>query len=114
MSSPEFRRRQRKAERRTKLAKEREMYHKEYYTVDYIKTVLALHPMECVFELDAPQRIVERLSGRTMGEWMDSFVYGNPLKQEFINAFHQSEIYCPHEGIDRTKEVGVSLDWESA
>jgi hypothetical protein len=89
------------------------MYPKEYYTVDYIKTVLALHPMECVFELDAPQRIVERLSGRSKGEWMDNFVYGNPLKQEFLNAFHQSEIYCPHEGIDRTKEVGVSLDWNT-
>lgn len=28
-----------------------------------------------------------------------------------VLAFHQSEIYCPHEGIDRTAEVGVSLDW---
>lgn len=129
MSSPEFRRRQRKAERRNQQAKETEM---KYYDVEYIKSVLALHPWECVFELDAPRKITERLSHRTMDEWLGL----NPIKklpnrpwvsphilaaqeyeqrrkihEEFKNAFHQSEIYCPHEGIDRTAEVGVRLDW---
>jgi hypothetical protein len=35
--------------------------------------------------------------------------------QEFRACWTASEIYCPHEGIDRLAECGVkTLDWETA
>jgi hypothetical protein len=80
----------------------------ERITEKFIKSILELHPSECVFELDAPKNIAERLSGKTMDEWL--------MKQnrdEFKACWNASEIYCPHEGIDRLAECGVkSLDWE--
>jgi hypothetical protein len=33
--------------------------------------------------------------------------------KELQNCFVQSEIYCPHEGVDRLVECNVnSLDWQ--
>jgi hypothetical protein len=83
--------------------------------------MLALHPAECVFELDAPQNIVQRLSVKTKHEWFEGLRYKGDdeqqLKglQEFRACWTASEIYCPHEGIDRLAECGVkTLDWETA
>ena len=81
-----------------------------YFDEEHVRSVLELHPADCVFELDAPQKIVQRLSGKTAGWW---------ITPENIPAFRAcwtaSEIYCPHEGIDRLAECGVkTLDWEAA
>ena len=81
-----------------------------YFDEKHVRGVLALHPAECVFELDAPRNIVQRLSGKTVSWW---------IKPENIAEFKShwvaSEIYCPHEGIDRLAECGVrTLDWETA
>ena len=84
----------------------------EYFTIKDVKSILKLHPSECVFELDAPQKIVERLSIKTVNEWL-RFCGGNELHEQFKACWVASEIYCPHEGIDRLAECGVnSLDWE--
>ena len=108
--SREFRRRKRKQENREKRAKEKEMFYTQYYDIEYIKQVTALHDWNCVFELGAPQKIADRLSIRSIGQWLDLIETESGL-EEFKNCFQQSEIYCPHEGIDRTKEVGVNLNW---
>jgi hypothetical protein len=35
--------------------------------------------------------------------------------KEFRECWQLSEIFCPHEGIDRLAECGVrTLDWETA
>lgn len=81
-----------------------------FYDEKYIGKVLMLHPAECVFELDAPRKIMQRLSVRPITEWHMA-EHGD----EFRECWHQSEMYCPHEGIDRLAECGVkSLDWELA
>lgn len=86
----------------------------DYFTDDFIKDILKNHPSECIFELDAPKNIAERLSGKTMNEWFKLAATDSGGK-EFRACWHQSEIYCPHEGIDRLAECGVkSLDWELA
>ena len=79
-----------------------------YFDEEHIRKVLALHPAECIFELDAPRKIAQRLSGKTAMWWIES-----ENRKEFIACWHASEIYCPHEGIDRRAELGIkSLDWE--
>ena len=81
-----------------------------YFDEEHVRGVLKLHPAECIFELDAPRNIVQRLSGKTAGWWTEL-----ENRKEFIACFHASEIYCPHEGIDRRAELGIkSLDWEMA
>ena len=40
------------------------MFNRGYFTEDDIAPVLAMHPAECIFELDAPKNIVARLSAR--------------------------------------------------
>jgi hypothetical protein len=81
-----------------------------YFDEEHVRGVLKLHPAECIFELDAPRNIVQRLSGKTAGWWTEL-----ENRKEFIACFHASEIYCPHEGIDRLAECGVkTLDWEMA
>jgi hypothetical protein len=81
----------------------------EYFTEEHIRGVLALHPVECIFELDAPRKIAQRLSGKTALWWIE-----NENRKEFIACWHASEIYCPHEGIDRRAELGIkTLDWET-
>lgn len=81
-----------------------------YFDENHVRELLALHPAECVFELDAPQNIVQRLSGKTVSWWMEL-----KNRKEFKACFIASEIYCPHEGIDRRAELGIrTLDWETA
>jgi len=46
-----------------------------YYDEAFIRDLLAQHPAECVFELDAPQNIAQRLSVKTKHEWYESFQY---------------------------------------
>ena len=83
----------------------------EYFTIKDVTNVLRLHHSECVFELDAPQKIVERLSIKTVNEWL-SLCGGNKLHEQFKACWVASEVYCPHEGIDRLQECGVpSLEW---
>ena len=84
------------------------MFNRGYFTEDDIRPVLAMHPAECIFELDAPKNIVARLSAKTKSEWLK-------LKNldEFKQCWQSSEIYCPHEGIDRLAECGVkTTEWE--
>lgn len=91
----------------------------KYYTPEYVGSVLALHDWECVFELDAPRKIAERLQHRTKDEWLgytpnsvfDWDIYEKTILPEFKRCFQLSEIYCPHEGIDRRVELEVSTDW---
>ena len=92
-----------------------------YFDEKYVGDILAMHPAECIFELDAPRKIVQRLSVKTAHEWVESFRYKGGDEQlrknlqEFRACWHLSEIYCPHEGIDRLAECGVkTLDWEMA
>jgi len=81
-----------------------------YYDEEHIRRVLKLHPAECVFELDAPQNIMQRLSVRPVAEW-----HTDEHIDEFRECWHLSEIYCPHEGVERLAEYGIkSLDWETA
>ena len=82
----------------------------EYFDEEHVRGVLAMHPAECIFELDAPRKIVQRLSGKTASWWTEL-----ENRKEFRACFIASEIYCPHEGIDRRAECGVkTLDWEMA
>jgi len=92
----------------------------EYFDEAYIRDLLAQHPAECVFELDAPRNIVQRLSVKTKHEWFEGLRYKGDDEQqrkglqEFKACWTASEIYCPHEGIDRLAECGVkTLDWET-
>jgi hypothetical protein len=81
-----------------------------YFDEKHVREVLSLHPAECMFELDAPRNIVQRLSGKTVSWWIEK---ENWLA--FRECFTASEIYCPHEGIDRLAECDVkSLGWETA
>jgi len=91
-----------------------------YFDEKYVSEMLALHPAECVFELDAPRNIVQRLSVKTKHEWLEGLRYKGDDEQqrkgqqEFRACWTASEIYCPHEGIDRRAELGIkSLDWET-
>jgi len=68
-----------------------------------VRGVLELHPVECVFELDAPRRIMQRLSVRPVGGWLR-----DENRDEFRECWQLSEIYCPHEGIDRRAEYGMT------
>jgi hypothetical protein len=81
-----------------------------YFDEEHIRGVLALHPAECVFELDAPKKIAQRLSGKTASWWIKI-----ENREAFRACWTASEIYCPHEGIDRRAELGIeTLDWETA
>ena len=80
-----------------------------YFDEEHIRSVLELHPAECIFELDAPRKIAERLSGKTVNWWIEKENW-----PAFRACWTASEIYCPHEGIDRLAECGVkTLDWET-
>jgi hypothetical protein len=81
-----------------------------YFDEEHIRGVLELHPAECIFELDAPRKIAQRLSGKTASWWIEP-----ENREEFKKCFTASEIHCPHEGVDRLAECGVkTLDWETA
>ena len=87
----------------------------KYFTPKMVAEVLELHDVHCVFELDAPRKIAERLQHRTWDEWhgfkRDWDIYEKTILPEFKRCFQLSEIYCPHEGVDRRAELGVSTDW---
>jgi hypothetical protein len=96
------------------------IYNDGYFDEALIRDILTQHPAECVFELDAPRNIMQRLSVKTKHEWYEGLRYKGDdeqqLKglQEFRACWTASEIYCPHEGIDRLAECGVkTLDWET-
>lgn len=85
-------------------------------SIEHIRGVLSLHHWECVFEIDAPQRIYDRLKHHSFGYWLN---YQGPshtndwLKErkrcyDLKQAFTQSEIFCVHEGIDRRSEYGMA------
>jgi hypothetical protein len=85
------------------------LYPTSYFDEKHVRGVLAKHPVECVFELDAPRKIAQRLSSKNVSGWMKL-----ENQKEFKACFVASEIYCPHEGIDRLAECGVrTLDWET-
>lgn len=58
------------------------------------------HPAECVFEWDAPEKILQRLRDKNL----DSYPFRYATKQEreeYMECWRLSELYCPHEGINR-------------
>ena len=64
---------------------------------DIIKTVIANHPKDCVFHPDVVQNVmavVQTINPQTT----DGLI--NVLEA----AITSSEIYCPHEGIDKRKK----------
>jgi hypothetical protein len=85
----------------------------DYFDLQQVKWVLRQHPTECVFELNAPEKILERLNQHPKDYWFSFGKYYINIEQEklrndeFRACWHQSEIYCPHEGIDRRKEYGI-------
>lgn len=89
----------------------------KYYTPEMVADILKLHDFHCIFELDAPRKIAQRLQHRTMNEWLGFEDWKRTPAEisarttELKHCFSQSEIYCPHEGIDRRAELGVSTDW---
>ena len=75
-------------------------------TVDFIKMILAKHDVSCIFELDAPYRIYSRLMAE--GFHITRDVFGPYCdRPKFRQCFVLSEIYCPHEGVDRRAEYGM-------
>ena len=77
-----------------------------YITYDLVVEFLQLHDFHCVFELDAPQKIFDRLMAA--GFYTSQDVFDRSGKDdEFVECWKLSEIYCPHEGIDRRSEYGM-------
>jgi hypothetical protein len=76
-----------------------------YITYGLVEDLLKLHDFHCVFELDAPMKIFTRLMAAEFYTYDDILVRA----KEFIECWHQSEIYCPHEGIDRRSEYGMEM-----
>ena len=76
-----------------------------YITYDQVVEVLKLHDVHCVFELDAPMQIFTRLMAAGFYT-SDDITHGR--NKEFRECWQLSEIYCPHEGIDRRSEYGMT------
>ena len=74
-----------------------------YITYELVEEMLQLHYVTCVFELDAPMQIFTRLM--TAEFYTTKDVPGR--EAEFRQCWVLSEIYCPHEGIDRRSEYGM-------
>ena len=71
-----------------------------YMTYELVVQFLQLHDVHCVFELDAPMQIFTRLMSAKFYTTQDV-----PSREaEFRECWALSEIYCPHEGIDRRSE----------
>lgn len=75
-----------------------------YITYDHVVDILQMHPAECVFELDAPMQIFTRLMA---AGFYTSGDITRGRNKEFRECWQLSEIYCPHEGIDRRSEYGM-------
>lgn len=93
----------RRAARLARRAAEQERA-ENYFTLEDVCYTLQQHPAGCVFELNAPHTILARLNSRTRNGWFRNAI---ELKQ----CFTLSEIYCPHEGIDRRAEYGVDINY---
>lgn len=90
----------------------------KFITLDEIVYALQRHPADCVFELNAPKKILARLSSQPRDYWFNSgsylttnYVRAKQRMQSFRDCFVASELYCPHEGVDRLQETDVSLNW---
>lgn len=73
-----------------------------YITYDLVEEFLQAHPAECVIELDAPMQIFTRLMAAGFYTTTD---LTPERSKEFRECWTLSELYCPHEGIDRLTEV---------
>jgi hypothetical protein len=76
-----------------------------YITYELVEEFLQKHNFRCVFELDAPMKIFTRLMTAEFYTTQD--VRGR--EAEFRECWALSEIYCPHEGIDRRSEYGMEV-----
>jgi hypothetical protein len=74
-----------------------------YITYELVEEMLELHDVHCVFELDAPMKIFTRLMEHGFYTTQDM----RDRTAEFRGCWALSEIYCPHEGIDRRRECGM-------
>lgn len=74
-----------------------------YITYDLVEEIVGMHEFDCVFELDAPRKIFNRL----MAAEFYSLPVPHARAAEFKQCWELSEIYCPHEGIDRRREYGI-------
>ena len=82
-----------------------------YFTYKLVVEFLQMHPVECVFELDAPAKIFTRLMEAGFYTATDAVT----RSKEFRECWTLSEMYCPHENIDRLAECSVkTLDWKTA
>lgn len=77
--------------------------------VAYIQELLDTHPKDCIFEDNAAQKITDRL--KAAGITHQKHIWGDIdfeiQLEKFRNCVIASEIYCPHEGIDRRSEYGI-------
>ena len=76
-----------------------------YITYDLVVEFLRKHPAQCVFELDAPTRIFNRLQAagfRTLDD-----VENSARPNAFRECWHPSIIYDPSSNIDRRGEYGM-------
>ena len=76
-----------------------------YITYELVEEFLQKHNFRCVFELDAPMKIFTRLMTAEFYTTQD--VRGR--EAEFRECWALSEIYCPHEGIDRRSEYRMEV-----
>ena len=76
-----------------------------YITYEMVEEFLGIHDFHCVFELDAPMKIFTRLMTAEFYTTKDV----RDRKAEFRECWALSEIYCPHEGIDRRSEYGMEV-----
>jgi hypothetical protein len=76
-----------------------------YITYELVEEFLQKHDFRCVFELDAPMKIFTRLMTAEFYTTQD--VRGR--EADFRECWALSEIYCPHEGIDRRSEYGMEV-----
>ena len=76
-----------------------------YITYELVVEMLQLHDFHCVLELDAPMQIFTRLMAADFHT--TECLHLGIRVAEFKECFTLSEIYCPHEGIDRRSEYGM-------
>ena len=74
-----------------------------YITYKLVEEMLQKHDVHCVFELDAPMKIFTRLMTAEFYTTKDV----RDRTAEFRECWALSEIYCPHEGVDRRSEYGM-------
>jgi hypothetical protein len=76
-----------------------------YITYEMVEEFLGIHDFQCVFELDAPMKIFTRLMTAEFYTTKDV----RDREAEFRECWALSEIYCPHEEIDRRSEYGMEV-----